>query len=282
MTKRDLPKVNVAVRPGVRSDFSDVALKRWSPDLRSGIGADDASEISILDPIGDDFWGDAVSAKTISRALQAAGADADVVVNINSPGGNFFDGLAIYNLLREHKGHVTVKILGIAASAAAVIAMAADEVLIARAAFLMIHNTWVGAAGDRHALRDVADWLEPFDEASVSIFAARSGLDGAELAKMLDTETWIGGASAVEQGFADGLLDDDQVTSVANMGEATPMAAQKKLDLVLATGKRLPKSERRELYAALKGGKSRAAPTGMSGAAVSQFAQDALTKLNSI
>lgn len=76
---------------------------------------------------------------------------ADVTVNINSPGGDMFEGLAIYNLLREYQGKVTVKVLGIAASAASVIAMAGDDIQIGRGAFLMIHNCWVVAMGSHTA-----------------------------------------------------------------------------------------------------------------------------------
>ena len=132
MSKRNLPKVEVASRPGVRSDISAKALQRWSPEVRAAAEADSQATISVLDPIGADFWGDGVTAKRISAALRYVG-DVPVTVNINSPGGDYFEGLAIYNLLREHKGAVTVNILGIAASAASVIAMAGDEVRIARA-----------------------------------------------------------------------------------------------------------------------------------------------------
>ncbi|HCF5801664.1 TPA: Clp protease ClpP, partial [Pseudomonas aeruginosa] len=96
-------------------------------------------------------------------ALRAIGGDVDVTVNINSPGGDVFEGLAIYNLLREHKGKVSVNIIGLAASAASFIAMAGDEIRIGRAAFLMIHNAWLIAMGNRNDLREIADWLEPFD-----------------------------------------------------------------------------------------------------------------------
>ncbi|MFT2622165.1 head maturation protease, ClpP-related, partial [Escherichia coli] len=76
----------------------------------------------------------------------------------NSPGGDMFEGLAIYNLLREHEGEVNVKVLGLAASAGSVIAMAGDTVQIARAGFLMIHNAWVVAMGNRNDLRELAAW----------------------------------------------------------------------------------------------------------------------------
>lgn len=283
MTRRVLPKANVPARPGVSSSVSDVAVSRWNPDIRSAVSADDSERsISILDAIGADYWGDGVTAKRIAAALRSMG-DGPVTVNINSPGGDFFEGLAIYNLLREHNGEVTVKVLGMAASAASVIAMAGDEIQMARASFLMIHNTWVLAAGDRHAFRDVADWLEPFDEAAVSIYHARTGVSEKELGAMLDKETWIGGDSAVEKGFADKLLASDEIDAAPANAINSELSAVKKLDLMLATGARATKSERRELFAALKGSKSGAAPTGKSGAAEAEkVLSSLLEKLQSI
>ncbi|MCU7431761.1 Clp protease ClpP, partial [Paracoccus denitrificans] len=220
MSIRDLPAATVGAKPGVRSDIGAKVIERWNPDVRAAAEEDAEASISVLDVIGQDWWGEGVTAKRVAAALRQIGK-RDVVVNINSPGGDFFEGLAIYNTLREHPAKVTVKILGLAASAASVIAMAGDEVLIGRAGFLMIHNTWVVAAGDRHALREVADWLEPFDSASVDIYAARTGLDGKKLGQMLDRETWIGGQSAVDQGFADSLLAADEVSASARQeGEA--------------------------------------------------------------
>lgn len=263
MSKRHLPKVNVAVRPGVRSDIAPKALQRWCPEVRAA-SADDGATISILDAIGADFWGDGVTAKRIAAALRAIG-DRPVTVNVNSPGGDYFEGLAIYNLLREHPQEVTVNVLGVAASAASVIAMAGDVVRVARAGFLMIHNTWVMAAGDRHAFREVADWLAPFDATAVDIYAARTGADKAELAAMLDRETWIGGEAAVEQGFADELLASDAIES----GDAQARAglrAERKFD-ILAARAGLSNSAGRELLRDLKGGKPGAAPGGRPGAA---------------
>ncbi|WP_295537532.1 head maturation protease, ClpP-related [uncultured Thioclava sp.] len=282
MTIRNMPKASVPAHPGVLPQVSEVAAKRWNPEIRAAAnGTNDTRTISILDVIGADFMGNGVTSKRISAALRAMG-DGPVTVNINSPGGDFFEGLAIYNLLREHKGEVTVKVIGIAASAASVIAMAGDTVQMARASFLMIHNTWVMAAGDRNALRDVANWLEPFDEAAVSIYGARTGIDAKKLGAMLDKEMWIAGDSAVEQGFADELLSADQLDTALSNAADLGLAAIRKLDLMLASGIRASKSERRELLAAAKGGKSGAALTGMSGAAVSDWAQEALNKLKTL
>lgn len=277
MSIRDLPKAQIGTRPGVRTEIASNVFDRWNPDVKASDKDDDVQTISVLDTIGEDWYGEGVTAKRIAAALRSIGNN-DVVVNINSPGGDYFEGLAIYNMLCEHPAHVTVKILGIAASAASVIAMAGDTIQIARAGFLMIHNTWVVAAGDRHALRDVSDWLEPFDQAAVDVYAARSGMDETELANMLDRETWIGGKSAVDQGLADELLSSDEVSSsTKNSNEGRTVVAQHKIDALLAKAG-APRSERRELLAALKGGMPSAASSGMQDAAVEQEVRDLLNR----
>jgi len=244
MRKRNMPQARSIDRPqGLQWDLAPQALQRWTPELMAADKADNT--ISVLDAIGVDPWtGEGVTAKRIAGALRAIGADQDVVVNVNSPGGDLFEGMAIYNLLRDHKGSVTVKVLGIAASAASIIAMAGDEVLIARAGFLMIHNTWVMAMGNRIDLREIADTLEPFDTAMADIYAARSGLDAKAIGKMMNAETWIGGAAAVEQGFADDLLPADQVEK-DTQARGDRIAAHA-IDLALAKAG-MPRSQRRAL-----------------------------------
>ncbi|AJY44671.1 head maturation protease, ClpP-related [Martelella endophytica] len=282
MTIRNLPSAVVNVRPGVRSDVSAKAIQRWNPDVHAATEdqADEDATISILDVIGQDYWGEGVTSKRIDAALRNIGK-RDVTVSINSPGGDYFEGLAIYNKLREHPAKVTVKILGIAASAASVIAMAGDEVQIARAGFLMIHNTWVVAAGDRHALRDVADWLEPFDGAAVDIYAARTGIAADKLGAMLDRETWISGASAVDQKFADSLLPSDAVSEGARNQTGREMPAERKFDLVAARAG-ISRSEARELLAGIKGGTRDAARHGKPDAAVITEVEDLIRKMKSM
>lgn len=282
MTIREMPSAKVATRAGLRSEITPTVFDRWNPEVKAAAGQSDNNVVSILEPIGIDYWtGEGVTAKRVAGALRAIG-EKDVVVAINSPGGDYFEGLAIYNLLRDHPAKVTVKIVGIAASAASVIAMAGDEVQIARAGFLMIHNTWVIAAGDRNGLRDVADWLQPFDETAVDIYAARTGIEHKAIATMLDRETWIGGKDAVEQNFADALLDSDEIDNdPKNSLEGRPVVAAHKIDSLLAKAG-ISKSERRELLAAMKGGTSGAAPSGMSGAAVETEVENLLNSMKSI
>jgi ATP-dependent protease ClpP protease subunit len=281
MSKRDLPKAAFNVRADMRSVVTPKALDRWRPEVQSKDGETENS-ISILDVIGVDFWtGEGVTAKRVAGALRAIGNN-DVVVNINSPGGDYFEGLAIYNALRDHPAKVTVKVLGIAASAASVIAMAGDEIQIARAGFLMIHNTWVIAMGDRNALRETADWLEPFDQVATDIYAARTGMEPKTLAKMLDRETWIGGADAVDQGFADGFLPADAVDEKAkSSAEGQSVKAEFKIHEILARAG-VPRVERRSLLSALRGGTPSAAATDTPSAVVLQGVESLLSRMKSI
>jgi ATP-dependent Clp protease, protease subunit len=225
-----------------------LALDKWNPDIKAA----DTTEktINILDPIGYDWWTDSgITAKTIGAQLKSH-AGADIVVNINSPGGDVFEGLAIYNLMREYTGHITVRVLGIAASAASFIAMAADEVQIARAGFFMIHNAWTGVIGDRNDMRDIADFLEQIDATIADIYHIKTGIDVAELADQMDKETWITGKSAVDTGFADGFLASDAVEEQPNNHAKERIAAQK-LDLLMAKAG-MTRSERRNLIKDLK------------------------------
>lgn len=267
MLKKLLPMARKldAAPAGLQWDLAPQALDRWSPHLMAAAGADEAS-ISILDPIGVDFWtGEGVTAKRIAAALRSIGADKDVAVNINSPGGDLFEGLAIYNLLREHKGTVTVKVLGVAASAASIVAMAGDEIQIARAGFLMIHDTWVVVVGNRHDLHEVADQLETFDVAMADIYAARTGLDIKTVQKKMDAETWINGSAAVDEGWADSLLPSDEVRENKSARAERP-AAYRLNEMLAKAG--MSRTERRALMNDFKGSTPSAAqPAGTPSAA---------------
>ncbi len=187
---------------------------KWARDA-AGIRAveRDDNVITMFDVIGEDFWsGGGITAKTVSAALRAIGP-RPVEVQINSPGGDMFEGIAIYNVLREHPQPITVKIMGMAASAASIIAMAGDEIQIGAASFVMIHNCWVIAVGNRNDLEEVAEFLEPFDQAMVDLYAARTGQETKLIAKWMDAETYMSGSQAIERGFADALLSADKLTT---------------------------------------------------------------------
>lgn len=261
MTLKSLPAAP-AGRPSALSkrDLPSAAMERWNGGIKAA--KSDDNSISIFDVIGADYWGEGVTASRIAGALRSLNG-ADVTVNVNSPGGDMFEGLAIYNLLREYEGKVTVKVLGLAASAASIIAMAGDDIQIGRGAFLMIHNCWVYAMGNRHDLAQIASDMEPFDKAMGDIYSVRTGLSKEEVAAMMDGETYIGGSDAVEKGFADRLLSADEISD----DDDSPEAALRKLDALLAKTD-TPRSERRKLLKALSGSKPGAAasPDGMPGA----------------
>ncbi len=241
---------------GLRSDVSQGALSRWNPAIQAAEKDDDRT-ISMYDVIGQDWWtGEGVTAKRVSAALRSLGK-GPVTVNLNSPGGDMFEGIAIYNLLKEHPGDVTVKVLGIAASAASVIAMAGDKVQIGRGAFLMIHNAWVYAAGNRNDLVEIAEWLEPFDAAMADIYAERTGIDTKRIAKLMDAETYMNGTAAIEDGFADELLGDDETKE----GQKAAASAVRRVEAALR-GVGLPRSEAQRILSEFKSGLSDSAGGG--------------------
>lgn len=221
MNLRNRPRVFAKARPGampqpgvqkVSAFTKPQVFDRWSEDA-AGVRAIAQGDnvITMFDVIGEDWWtGGGITAKRVASQLRAIG-DRPVEVQINSPGGDMFEGIAIYNVLREHPQEITVKVMGMAASAASVIAMAGDKIEIGAASFMMIHNCWVLAIGNRHDMRETADWLEPFDQAMVDVYSMRSGQDAKAITKWMDDETFMSGSTSIERGFADALLAADQV-----------------------------------------------------------------------
>ena len=260
MTQRAAPEIKVA-RPAQVQAFepSTKMMDRWQSGLRAADGERD-NVISILDVIGEDWWsGEGVTAKRISAALRSIKAD-EVIVDINSPGGDFFEGVAIYNQLRQDPRPVTVRILGLAASAASVIAMAGDDVQIGQAGFMMVHNAWVVAVGNRHDMREAAETMEPFDAAMAAVYASKAGVDRDIAVGWMDAETWFNGEGAVQAGLADKFLKadlEDRDSGGAN--------ALRRVDTLLAK-QNVPRSERRALLSEIRGGTPGAASTVTPGA----------------
>ncbi|MBA1192847.1 Clp protease ClpP [Pseudomonas entomophila] len=256
---------------GLRSEMSPRALDKWNPAIQAAV--ENTSEtITIYGVIGEDWYGEGVTVKRIDAALRAIG-DREVTVYINSPGGDMFEGIAIYNRLREHSQKVTTKVLGMAASAASIIYLAGTERQVASSAFLMIHNCWTFLSGNRHYLRDVADDMQEFDAAMADLYAETSGQPVEDMAELMDDETFIRGKRALELGLATGLLAATEVTEreTEETGQANALKA---MDAALAKAG-MPRSERRELFATFKSGTPRAAsgstpravPTGTPSAA---------------
>jgi ATP-dependent Clp protease protease subunit len=199
-------KVSALTKPNI--------LERWAESgagVRPAALAIDDSVITMFDVIGEDHWsGGGITAKSVAAQLRGIG-DRPIEVQINSPGGDMFEGIAIYNVLREHAQPIDIKIMGMAASAASIVAMAGDNISIGSASFLMVHNCWVMAVGNRHDMAQIAADLEPFDLAMAEVYAARSGQTLADCQAWMDAETYMSGSQAIERGFADSLLAADAV-----------------------------------------------------------------------
>lgn len=155
--------------------------------------------------ISDETWyGDEVTPKLFKDELNSG--EGDITVWINSPGGDVFAAAQIYNMLRDYKGTVTVKIDGLAASAASVIAVAGDTVLMSPVAMMMIHNPATLAIGNAKEMEKAIGMLNEVKESILNAYEDKTGLKRSRLSKMMDDETWFNAKKAVELGFADRIL----------------------------------------------------------------------------
>ena len=157
--------------------------------------------------ISDETWyGDEVTPQLFKDELNAG--NGNITVWINSPGGDVFAAAQIYNMLRDYKGSVTVKIDGIAASAASVIAMAGNTVCVSPVAMMMIHNPATMAMGEAKDMQKAIVMLNEVKESILNAYESKTGLTRARLSHMMDDETWFNAKKAVELGFADKILFD--------------------------------------------------------------------------
>ena len=163
------------------------------------------------------WWGDEVTPQIFRSELNAAEGDIDLW--INSPGGDCYAAAQIYNMLMEYKGNVAVKIDGIAASAASVVAMAGSTVEISPLGMLMIHNPMTVSIGDTHEMERTITFLSEIKESIINAYEIKTGLSRAKISRLMDAETWMNAKKAVELGFADSVLYTDvqrPVTEVAD------------------------------------------------------------------
>ena len=176
----------------------------WIRDADSG-----ERVLRLEGPIDEDnFWGDEITPKDFREELEAE--DGDVTLWINSPGGNVFAASEIYTMLRDYKGKITVKIDAIAASAASVVAMAGDTVLMSPSSLLMIHDPSTIAMGNTEYMEHAITVLNEVKEAIINAYADKTGLRRNKIAELMTNETWMNAKKAVELGFADDILFSDK------------------------------------------------------------------------
>jgi ATP-dependent Clp endopeptidase proteolytic subunit ClpP len=173
------------------------------------------AEITLYSEIGDSWWG-GISAKQFAEDLKSYGKIERITVRINSPGGDVFDGITIYNVLKQHQAKVTVYIDGLAASIASIIAMAGDEIYMAENAFMMIHDAWTIALGSANDLRETADRLEKVNESILATYAKRASIKEDEIRGLMADETWMTAQEAMNRGFVDSIVESLDMAASAN------------------------------------------------------------------
>jgi len=252
MSIRELPQARCPQRPqNFQWDAPSDVLARWA-ELPQAAQSEDPATISIFEAIGEDWWtGGGFTAKRAGAALRAIGPNP-VTVNINSPGGDMFEGIAIYNQFAAHPSKVTVNVMGIAASAASIIAMAGDEIAMGLGSFLMIHNAWGMVIGNRHDLASAAELFRGFDSALADIYEARTGAKRAEIERMMDAETFMGPSEAIKHGFADSTLTDEPAEAGASNTIDRALMARRQTEAALARAG-FSRGDRQQMIAALGG-----------------------------
>jgi len=159
--------------------------------------------------IAEESWfGDEVTPKQFKSEL--FNSDGDITVWVNSPGGDCIAASQIYSMLMDYKGSVTIKIDGIAASAASVIAMAGTKVLMAPTALMMIHNPLTVAIGDSEEMQKAISMLSEVKESIINAYEIKTSLSRAKLSHLMDAETWLNANKAIELGFADSILSHEE------------------------------------------------------------------------
>ena len=174
----------------------------WADDEELGVRT-----LCLDGTISDEsWWGDEITPRMFKDELFSG--NGDIVVWINSPGGDCVAASQIYTMLMDYTGNVTVKIDGLAASAASVIAMAGTEVLMAPTALLMIHNPMSIAIGDTEEMQKAIAMLDEVKESIINAYEIKTGQSRAKISHLMDGETWMNANKAIELGFVDGILED--------------------------------------------------------------------------
>jgi ATP-dependent Clp protease, protease subunit len=162
------------------------------------------AEILLYDEIGESMWGGGISSKAFSDELKKLPASVKKInLRINSPGGSVFDGMAIYQRLKDHPAKVTAYIDGLSASIASVIMMAADEIIVGEGSMVMIHRASTGVWGNAGDMERMIDILEKIESQMITIYAKKTGLSRSEIFKMISDETWMTAEESIDFKFAD-------------------------------------------------------------------------------
>lgn len=202
---------------------------------------DGARTLYLDGAIAEESWlGDEITPKQFKSELLSG--EGNITIWINSPGGDVFAASQIYNMLMDYKGHVTVKIDGIAASAASVIAMAGGEVLMSPVSMLMIHNPMTIAIGDTEEMEKAIAMLSEVKESIINAYELKSGLSRARISHLMDAESWFNAKKAVELGFADDILFTGEAPPGVEVSDGLIFSRQAVTNSIL---RKLPQKEKK-------------------------------------
>lgn len=207
------------------------ADNRKVPDRRFVVtnATDGQAELYLYDSIVDseleaEFWG-GVTPKSFIQALKDIDADT-IHIRVNSPGGSVFAARAMEQALREHKARIVAHVDGVAASAASFLVMAADEIVMAPGAMMMIHKAWTVAMGNADDLVNTADLLDKIDGTLAATYAARSGESVEKITEMMAAESWFTAQEAVDFGLADSVAENVKAQQKWNLSAYSKAPAQ--------------------------------------------------------
>ena len=220
----DLRKQIRGQLPDLIADLRAKSAEVVRPRGEKGYTISNATGPEAIVRIYDEIWFLGVNALDLTAELDTITADK-IRVEINSPGGDVFDGIAIYNALRLHPAKVTTRVDGLAASIASVIAQAGDHRIMVDSSQMMIHNAWGLTVGNRTDHTDMADLLEQQDQVIAGVYATASGKPAESFRAMMDAETWLTAEQAVAEGLADEVL-----TPVASASMAEKITALAVID----------------------------------------------------
>ncbi|MDT2648036.1 Clp protease ClpP [Enterococcus dongliensis] len=221
--------------------------------------ANEEADIFIFGEIVSFKWDDTdTTAASFQKDLKSLGEVSQINLHINSPGGSVFEGIAIGNMLKKHKAHVSAHVDALAASIASVIVASCDEVIMPENSMLMIHNPWMISMGNSKELRKTADDLDKIAESSVVTYLAKAGdkLTEEKIKQIMDEETWLSAQEAYEYGLCDAIESSNRMA--ASVSEKLFEAYQNVPDELLRPTPKanLPEEQRKEVIANAKQSKA--------------------------
>ncbi len=192
-----------------------IALRKAKTTSFKASAAEGDLCMEMYDVIGADYFGAGITAQTVSDCMANAGVYNSITCRINSPGGDLFEGVAIYNLLKSSGKPVNIIVDGMAASAASLIAMAGEKVTMGTGTLMMIHRAMAMTAGFADDMRKMADTLDTVTASAADLYVAKTGMKKDDIMSMMAAETWMSAQDCMDKGFANAVSSDEAKISNA-------------------------------------------------------------------